>query len=420
MIDSLMKRLLILAMPGLGLKRWSVLLVTGLGIFGIGVAFALAEPLSPKILPILRALTLNSVPTLLRGAIFILIGLGMAGFATFQIYRLLVSGVVWGRGRVDVLTALEQKRRHGRGMRVVAIGGGTGLSVLLRGLKSKTSNLTAIVTISDDGGSSGRLRDDLNIPPPGDARNCLVALSRSEPILEELFNYRFSEGSSLNGHNLGNLFLAALIDTRGGFQESLEAAAELLGLSGQVVPVSNRRDVVLVAETVSGEVLRGESAVASNPKPLRRLWLEPEQSGASDGAIEAVLNAEMIVIGPGSLYTSVISNFLVEGLSEAVRASPALKVFVCNVATQPNETISLSASRHLLEFQKHSGVSADFVVINNDVIPPAPDSGQAAVLPESWIEGFKGNLIEADVVDTSFPTRHDPRKLTEVLFSIAR
>ncbi len=302
---------------------------------------------------------------------------------------------------------------------IVAIGGGTGLSTLLRGLKHCTDNLTAIVTIADDGGSSGRLRTDLDMPPPGDARNCLVALSRAEPLMAELLDHRFRGSSSLNGHSLGNLLLAALYEMRGGFREGLAAAAELLAIQGQVVPVSDQNGLTLMGETVTGAVVRGESAVGHAAGGVRRVWLEPLDARASDTAMEAIRQADLIVIGPGSLYTSVIPNFLVWGLSQAVKSSKVPTVFVCNVATQPHETDQYNVEDHLRAFWRHSDVQVSHVVINANRQELPEEGAQKPVDATLGIEGYSGELVYRDVVDESFPTRHDPEKLARAIMDLS-
>lgn len=410
----------ILLRPGIGFKRWAILLVIGVIFFGLGFGFFMAEPLSPKVMPLLRTITLGGAPPALRGAIFMGGGAILALAALVQTYRLLISGAILGRGRVDVLTALDRKRRHGQGLKVVAIGGGTGISTLLRGLKQKTSNLTAIVTTSDDGGSSGRLREDLGMPPPGDARNCLIALSQDETLLEELFMHRFAGGSSLNGHSLGNLLLAALYEIHGGFQESLKAASQLLALSGEVIPVSTDSDLILNGETVSGEILTGESAVGNSPQAIDHVWIEPTDSDASPLAIQAIEHADLIVIGPGSLYTSVIPNFLLRGVPEAVFAASCPKIFVCNVATQPHETDGYDVKAHIDAFKTHAHVNITHVLVNSNFALLPTDLDQKSISPIANIPGFAGKLVLRDVVDETFRTRHDPEKLATALLKIAR
>ena len=250
-ISSVWKsRIRVLLRPGLGLKRWLLLLGIGAILFSLGVGFEMAIPISPKILPILRTLTLSDLSPMMRGAVFMLAGVASGGVALYYIYTWVVIGASHRRGDTDILTAVDLHQHSQRGPRIVAIGGGTGVSTLLRGLKRTTGNLTAIVTIADDGGSSGRLRDELSMPAPGDVRNCLVALSESESLMGEIFSYRFNSGSDLNGHSLGNLLLAALYEKRGGLHEGLEAAARLLGALGRVIPVSNDPNLILMGETV--------------------------------------------------------------------------------------------------------------------------------------------------------------------------
>jgi uncharacterized cofD-like protein len=414
------QRVRILLRPGLGLKRWLALLAAALALFSLGVGFAMDVAISPKVLPVLRSLTFAGSPPLLRGGVFILTGAAFGTVAAYQMYLWVVVGTSQRRGRTDILTTMDMKWLREHGPRIVAIGGGTGISTLLRGLKRETGNLTAIVTIADDGGSSGRLRAELHMPPPGDARNCLVALSESEPLMEELFRHRFNDGSSLNGHSLGNLLLAALYEMRGGFHESLEAAAQLLALSGRVVPVSNGNGVILMGETISGQVLSGESAIGQSPERLNRVWMESDGTVASGAALEAIQQAELIVMGPGSLYTSIIPNFLLPGVQEAITASTAPKVFVCNVATQPHETDGYSAEEHLRVFQAHSGVSVTHVLVNSNIQTLPEEWGQVAIPLVSRIEGFQGSVISADVLDESFATRHDTIKLTRALLDIWR
>ena len=416
----LRRRIRIMLQPGLGLKRWLALLVLGLALISLGVGFLMAVSISPVALPALRFLTLAAFPPLLRGAVFILTGAGLGGVAVYQMYRWVVVGTSQRRGRADIWTTMGMKRLRDHGPRIVAIGGGTGLSTVLRGLKHETGNLTAIVTIADDGGSSGRLRDELQMPPPGDARSCLIALSEAEPLLEELFRHRFNDSSPLNGHSLGNLLLAALYEMRGGLHASLEAAAQLLALSGRVIPVSdgNGGGLILMGETVSGHVLRGESAIGQAPDRLGRVWIDSEGAVASVAALEAIRQAELIVIGPGSLYTSIIPNFLLPGVGEAVTNSQAPKVFVCNVATQPHETDGYGVIEHLRVFQAHSGVGITHVLVNRNIQTLPEEWRQVAVPPVPRIEGFEGAVITGDLVDEGFPTRHDPVKTAKAILEI--
>lgn len=305
------------------------------------------------------------------------------------------------------------------GLRIVTIGGGTGQSTVLRGLKRLTRDITAIVPVSDDGGSSGRLRQDFRMPPPGDARNCLVALADGDPLVADLFNHRFNGDSSLDGHSLGNLLLAALYEQKGGFGESLAAAARLLDLAGRVVPVSDETGVALMGRTVTGQALSGESSVGNAPDPIERVWLEPEGARAAAAAVEAIGRAELVVIGPGSLYTSVIPCFMARGVGEAVAASRAPRVFVCNVATQAHETDGYGVAEHLNAFQAHAGVSMTHVLVNSNVEELPGKWGQTPVAPVQRIDGFGGSVVLADVVDESNRARHDPDKLAAAIADIA-
>ncbi len=404
--------------PGLGLKRWLVMLALGLVLFSIGVGFLMESPVSPKILPILRYITLENFSPVTRGLVFITVGVIINAYPAFKSIQWLIAAARQKDRNLDILTAMDRKRRLGQGLNIVAIGGGTGLSTVLRGLKHATSNITAIVTIADDGGSSGRLGTDLQMPPPGDARNCLVALSGSEPLLEELFNYRFDERSSLQGHSLGNLILAALYDMRGGFHESLEAAGSLLALQGRVIPVSEEEKMVLKGETIDGTLLQGESEVGHAPAPIKKVWIEPITSQASETAISAIDKADLIVIGPGSLYTSIIPNFLVGGIKEALSKSNVAKVFICNVSTQDHETDGYGVKEHLQAFSEHSGVSPSHILVNNNVRDSPIDSRQTVIAPVSQISYFNGTIIDADLLDLNLPNRHDPEKLAAALLTI--
>ena len=336
-----------------------------------------------------------------------------------HLYSMVAEGVLGGRQTKHLLLDLQQHRTRIRGPKVVAIGGGTALSILLRGLKMYTRNITAVVTVADDGGSSGRLRTELAIPPPGDARNCLVALSDVEPLMERLMQYRFPNGAGLQGHNLGNLLLAALTDLEGGFDQGLEAAVQLLGVNGRVLPATLATDVVLNGTTQSGQVVQGESRVGTSQAPLTRVWLAPEHLQVNPTVTEAVLEADIIVIGPGSLYTSIIPNFLLDGIREALQTSPAPKIFVCNVATQPGETEGYGVAEHIQAFYDHTGIAITHLIVNSNVeaLPVTP--GPVAVEPKRPA-GFKGRFMTPDVVDEAMRTRHDSTKLAKSVMEITK
>jgi uncharacterized cofD-like protein len=411
---------LMLLRPGIGLKRWLALAALGLTILGLGASFGLSFSLSGNILAIGRAITFSDIlPNIWRGVIFIGVGSAIFLVAGFMFYRRVAFAFSYVPGNPAILQNLSRHLDRSRGPKLVVIGGGTGLSTLLRGVKHYTEDITAIVTVADDGGSSGRLRSEIGISPPGDARQCLIALSESEPLMEQVLSYRFVSDGELHGHSLGNLLLAALTDTYGNFHEALQVMAKLLAVKGRVVPATNYPDLKIMAETKNGETLDGESAIGHAGQPLTKLWIEPEGCEVNPAAAQAILDADAIVIGPGSLYTSVLPNFLVPGIAEATRASTAMKIFVCNVATQHGETDKLSGPEHLGIFVLHSGVQPTHFLVNNNALPIPKDSQQTAISAERP-NGFAGEVVMNDLVDTAMPTRHDPEKLASVLMGIAR
>jgi uncharacterized cofD-like protein len=321
---------------------------------------------------------------------------------------------------VDTIT---RHRRKERGPRIVTIGGGHGLSTLLRGLKKYSNNLTAIVTVADDGGSSGRLRRSLGILPPGDIRNCLAALSDDETLITQLFQYRFANGiaDGLEGHSFGNLFISAMTGITGSFEGAVTASGRVLSVTGRVYP-STLQDVTLVADVILphtvGEVrIEGESQIPDVSGHVRRVWLEPNTVSAYPKAVQAILAADLIVIGPGSLYTSILPNLLVPDVSAAIRSARGLKIYVCNVATQPGETQGYSVGDHLRALADHVGDGLfDLVLTNNQMDAPLP-SNTEWVLTDNDVR-TKYALHSADVVDDEYPWRHDSGKLAETLIDI--
>ena len=261
-------------------------------------------------------------------------------------------------------------------LKIAAIGGGTGLSTMLKGLKLHTDKITAIVSVADDGGSSGVLREDRGMLPPGDVRNCIAALTDLDPLYGDLLNYRFSDGV-FGGHTLGNMMLAAINDMSENFGEAVSKLCRLIGISGKVVPVSNE-SLTLGARLRDGSVIYGESNIGERTNteiPIERVFIEPRDAKPIESAIRAVNEADIIVLGPGSLYTSVIPNLLVNGMTEAVMNSPAKKVYVCNIMTQPGETDGYTAVDHLEALERHSARGiADYIVVNDSVIPQSVQS----------------------------------------------
>lgn len=405
--------------PGIGIKRWAFLASIGVSFVILGAAFLLTIPLSSSLLTAARFVTLSGTSGVVRGFVFVVVGVLLLIFSSRHIFGMFQEGALRGKGTRHLLQDLQQYRLRMRGPTVVAIGGGTGLATLLRGLKTYTRNITAVVTVSDDGGSSGRLRKQLEIPPPGDVRNCLVALSEVEPLMEKLMQYRFSGGEGLEGHNLGNLLLAALVDLEGGFAPGLDAAAQLLEVNGRVLPAMLASNVVLSAETQSGRVMQGESLIGNSPDPLKRVWLEPEGLPVNPQVVQAIKSADLVVIGPGSLYTSIIPNFLAVGMIEALQESRAVKIFVCNVATQDGETSGYDSSAHFQAFLEHADITVNHVIVNSNVEQLPTEWMQAVVKPERPL-GFLGKLVVGDVVDESMRTRHDSVKLASVVMAIPK
>lgn len=265
-------------------------------------------------------------------------------------------------------------------LKIAAIGGGTGLSTMLKGLKIHTSRITAIVSVADDGGSSGLLRSDMGMLPPGDIRNCIAALGGMDPLYSRLLNYRFADGM-FGGHTVGNILLAAINDMSDSFEEAVSKLCKLVGIYGNVVPVTND-NVVLNARLKDGSIITGESSIGERTNTdigIDRVFLTPGSAKPVAAAIDAILNADIIVMGPGSLYTSVIPNLLVDGITDAIKESRAKKVYVCNIMTQPGETDGYTASQHLDALEKHSfkGI-ADYIVINDADIPESVKENYAA------------------------------------------
>ena len=369
--------------------------------------------------PVMAFLSLRALPRELRALLLAGIGILVIIWAILRLNRALLAPYV--RPGHSVVEAVSEHRRLGRGPKIVAIGGGTGLSTLLRGLKVHTGNLTAIVSVADDGGSSGRLRRSLDLPPPGDIRACIAALSQDEALLTQLFRYRFREDEELGGHSFGNLFIAALANVTGSFEEGVIEAGRLLGIRGQVIPAT-ANEVQLFADktlaTTSGAVrIEGESRIPSLPGTIKRVQLEPNDPPAYPLALQAILGADLIVIGPGSLFTSIIPNLLIPDIAKAIEASRAFKVFVCNVATQPGETDQLGCCEHVGAIMAHVGSPlVDLVVVNDRLPDKLPDHVQA--VHASVKEELPCPLYLADLIDETQPTRHDAHKLALALIAL--
>lgn len=410
--------------PGLKVKRWLLVTLAGTTLIGVGLAILILDVYrtTPETwwLPLLSWASLRFIARPLRALIFGGLGLALIITGIVKLNRTLLTPFVPpGQPVVDALT---QHRRRERGPRIVAVGGGTGLSTLLRGIKNYTHNITAIVTVADDGGSSGRIRRTLGILPPGDIRNCLAALSNDEALLSQLFQYRFANGQGdLEGHSFGNLFISALAEITGSFEEAVAESGRVLAVHGRVLP-STLHDVRLSADIrlphqVSEVRVEGESQIPETTGKIQRVWLEPNAPPAFPQAVRAILNADLIVIGPGSLYTSLLPNLLVPDLAEAIRSSRALKVYVCNVATQPGETEGYNCADHVRALAMHTGGRLfDLVLVNQEQTSPAPRGVQWVAASGEMPSGVA--LHRADLVDAERPTRHDAAKLARTLLDL--
>ncbi len=353
-------------LPGLEVKRWFALIFLGSVMIVLGfMVFADIHPLYKTVELIQRAAYI--LPSNLLAAIFILIG-SVIFFKGWQKTTLSIMDMNSTKGNSNILEKLYRRRKLNRGAKVVAIGGGTGLSMLLRGVKRYTSNITAIVTVGDDGGSSGRLRNEMGILPPGDIRNCIAALGDDEDLITELFQYRFKTGEGLEGHSFGNLFLTALCSITGNMVKAIKESASVLNIRGVVLPAT-LDDMKLGAEFEDGRVVHGESNIPEAHGQIKRLFTEPENCQALTEAIDAISDADLIILGPGSLYTSVIPNLLVNGIVEALMKAKAKKIYVCNIMTQPGETTDYTVASHVNALFKHAKGNkiVDAVLVNNSL-----------------------------------------------------
>ena len=405
--------------PGMNVKRWLVLLLIGvtLGSLGVGLVMAYiyrSVRFTGLTSDIVYAVTLQFIPRVDRAILLIGLGLVVVLGSLFKLSHSLLS--VFLPNPRNLADVIYRTRKLPRGPRIVAIGGGTGLSNLLRGLKEYTSNLTAIVTLADDWSRQNPFRQQLGILAPGDFRNCIVALSDEEPLMARLFQYRFGEGSGLDGHSFGNLFIAALTHITGSFEKALREVGRVLAVRGQILP--STVDEVRICPDLGFEL---EGSVAGlPPRTAKKVRLEPDPAVAHPEALTAIMEADMIVIGPGSLYTSVLPNLMVPGVREAIRSSRAVKVFVSNIAAQVGDTEGMDVIQHVRVVREHVGNGLfDYVVANDNF---------AADMPEEWPTDLvrvgsqeelgELRLVELDVIDETNPIRHDPTKLSEALLKL--
>ena len=408
--------------PGMGVKRWLLLLMAGVTALSLGFGYLLVAIYRSQPLPdVFYYLTLQFLPRLVRGLLFGLLGVGAVATAIYGLNRSLLAAFM-RPGHENIADVVFQHRQRSRGPKVVAIGGGTGLSTLLRGMKEYTSNLTAIVTVADDGGSSGRLRRELGVLPPGDFRNCLAALAEAEPLMTELFQYRFGEGEGLNGHTFGNLFIAAMAAVTGSFKRAIAESSRVLAVRGRILPATLQHVTLCAEIACEGEEARqvsGESAIPKAGGPIRRVYLEPGGARADGQAVRALLQADVIILGPGSLYTSVLPNLLVEDVAEAIRVSPAVKVYVCNVAVQPGETDGYTVEDHVRAIEQHVGPGLiDVVVANSNLTIPRGGWDKLEWVRPVYRLQHRMPIIFEDLTDPASPWRHHPDRLARCLLDL--
>ena len=414
-------------LPGLEVKRWFVLIITGAVIAAIGVCIianlkpiytlinmimGLAQMLPPKIIGWIMIAV---------GAIFFYIGWLKTNYSILDANN--------ERNRHAVLEDLYRRRKLNRGPKIVAIGGGTGLSTMLKGIKKITNNITAVVTVGDDGGSSGKLREELGVLPPGDIRSCIAALADDEDLVAKLFQYRFKDCAGLSGHSFGNLFLTAMCETTGNMVKAVQESSKVLSIRGRVLP-STLDDMRLVAEMEDGSIIKGESNIPESGKKIKTLFTEPNNCKPLEDVIYAINDADLIILGPGSLYTSVIPNLLIKDIAKAVNDSKAKKIYVCNIMTQPGETDGFSVSDHIKTLFKHAGYNhiINAVLVNNDLpeelIAPYRNAGSEPVKVDSdeinkmGIEIVQKNLIEDKRFEDGHSSfvRHSPSRLARVIY----
>jgi uncharacterized cofD-like protein len=410
--------------PGIGIKRWLLLMFVGLTILATAGALLiriLFRDVQPDTLPgqVFEVASLNFLPDPWRPILVMAIGVGLVLYGLWRLLDVLLEP--FPSRREPLVELVYQKRSLARGPNIVAIGGGTGLSTLLRGLKEVSSNITAVVTVADDGGSSGKLRQELGVPPVGDIRNCIAALADVEPTMSSLLRYRFpasDEEPGLAGHAFGNLLIAAMADITGDFEEGVRQANRVLAVRGQVVPVAGRA-LNLNAELADGQVLEGQSRIM-RARGIRRVWLSPAMVEASAEAIEAIHSANLIVMGPGSLYTSLLPSLLVPGIRSALEKARGLRVYVANVATQPGETEGYTLSEHLAALTAHNvGHLIDVVLANDDTSARVPEDYPAEPVRIDLPPGGAQPRLELGaLVDHQNAHRHDPQLLTAALMRL--
>ncbi|MDQ2872380.1 MAG: YvcK family protein [Candidatus Eremiobacteraeota bacterium] len=408
--------------PGLGVKRWLLVAIIGLLLLVNAInRYLVANGAHFHANELFDGFVADYFSPAYLSWIFGIIGLVLIFFGIRQWLSAIIRASATGGQNRIVDTLIEMRLQQG--YKIVAIGGGTGLSTLLRGLKRKTANLTAVVTVSDDGGSSGRLKKELGVLPPGDVRNCLVALADDEAMVTDLFRYRFHEGEGLIGHSFGNLFLAAMTGITGNFDKAIKESSRVLNIKGRVLP-STLGVVSLCAKLADGTIVEGESHISKSRQRIDSVYFNPPFAQPLNEVLAAIREADAIVLGPGSLFTSILPNFLVDRISYEVAASTAIKMYVCNVMTQPGETDSLTAGEHVEALLRNAGERVcDYVIVNDQ--PPSKlleayaEEGQVPVVPDiPHIEALKMTPVVAQVISETINVRHDSQRLAEVVIGV--
>jgi len=412
--------------PGLLVKRWLLISAAGVLLTSLGLAIWV------KLTPIFHLIEFTAgvleqittiIPNYVSGPVAIIFGLVMIFWGQTRTVGSITEVLKPDRDQelVDVLMA---HRRLNRGPKIVVVGGGTGLSTLLRGLKVYSANITAVVTVADDGGSSGRLRQEFGVLPPGDIRNCLTALADQEKLLTELFRYRFKAGSGLVGHSFGNLFLTAMSEITGDLERAITASSEVLAVRGRVLPAT-LSDVCLWAELEDGRRIEGESSITEANGKILRIGCTPENPPALPAAIKAIREADYIIIGPGSLYTSIIPNLLVPEITEAIASRSVPRIYVCNIMTQPGETEGYTVSDHIKAIDEACGKQLFNAVLVHKKSPSAQSlinyakvSSHPVFLDREAVTQLGRRIVLSNVMDEDEITnlvRHNPERLARVL-----
>lgn len=397
--------------PGMRFKRWAALTLLGIVLIMVGIGGLMKIPRA-------FSTSISFVYYLNVCVGMILIFLGFKNMMVSMVTLLLPHR------EGHLIDIMYQKRFLEHGPRIVVIGGGTGLSVLLHGIKEYTSNITAVVTVADDGGSSGRLRQQFDIVAPGDIRNCLVALANEETMMRELFQYRFSQDTEFSGHSFGNLFITAMTQVTGDFEKAVKESSKVLSIRGRVMP-STLEKVVLVAQHKDGRVTEGEAQIPKAGSPISKIYIRPQDASAAPDALKAIREAELIILGPGSLYTSILPNLLIKEIRDAVVASEVSKFYVCNIMTQPGETDCFRASDHVKELVTHTHPKIlDACIVNNGRISLlmlekyAAENSIPVQADSQAIKDLGYGVIEEDLVSATDLVRHDANKLAKIIANL--